>query len=87
MPNIKSAIKRVDVTSKKTLENKMIKSEIATMSKKLKALVANGEIESAKALLPEVVSLIDSAKSKGTLHANNASRKVSQLTLLVNNAQ
>lgn len=87
MPNIKSAIKRVDVTSKKTLENKMIKSEIATMSKKLKALVANGEIESAKALLPEVVSLIDSAQSKGTLHANNAARKVSKLTLLVNNAQ
>ena len=87
MPNIKSAIKRVDVTSKRTLENKMIKSQIATMSKKVKTLVANGEVESAKNLLPEVVALIDSASSKGVLHANNAARKVSKLTLLVNNAK
>ena len=86
MPNIKSAIKRVDVTSKKTLENKMIKSQIATMSKKVKTLVADGDVESAKNLLPEVIALIDSACSKGVLHSNNAARKVSKLTVLVNSA-
>ena len=87
MPNIKSAIKRVDVSKKKTLENKMIKSQIATLSKKVKTLVANGEIESAKALLPEVIAKIDSASSKGVIHANNAARKVSKLTQIVNQAK
>ena len=87
MPNIKSAIKRVDVTAKKTLENKMIKSKIASLTKKVKALVASGEIENAKKLLPEVISYIDSASSKNVIHDNNASRKISKLTILVNNAK
>ena len=34
MPNIKSAIKRVDVIEKKTLRNNMIKSEYKTAVKK-----------------------------------------------------
>jgi len=87
VPNIKSAIKRVDVTAKKTLENKMIKSKIASLTKKVKALVASGEIENAKKLLPEVISYIDSASSKNVIHDNNASRKISKLTILVNNAK
>jgi len=49
MPNIKSAIKRVKVTEKKTAANKMKKSEMRTAIKKTKASIAEGT-ESAEAL-------------------------------------
>ena len=87
MPNIKSAKKRVLVAEKKTMENKMIKSKIATLMKKVKTLVSNGEIAEAEKLLPEVIAYIDSAQNKGVIHQNNASRKVSSLTKLVNDAK
>lgn len=87
MPNIKSAKKRVLVAEKKTLENRMIKSKMATLMKKIKVLVEANQIEDAKKLLPEVIAYIDSASSKGVIHQNNASRKVASLTKLVNEAK
>ena len=87
MPNIKSAKKRVLVAEKKTLENKMIKSKITTLTKKIKALVSNNQIDEAEKLLPEVVAYIDSAANKGVIHQNNAARKVSNITKLVNDAK
>lgn len=83
MANIKSAKKRISVINKKTAENKMVKSKMATLIKKVKALVANNQIEEAKKLLPEVVAYIDSCANDGIIHKNNAARKVSQLTKLV----
>ena len=83
MANIKSAKKRIDVINKKTAENRMVKSKIATLTKKVETLVKNGQIEEAKAMLPEVVAYIDSCGASGVIHKNNASRKVSRLTKLV----
>lgn len=75
MPNIKSAKKRVLVTEKKNTQNKMIKSSIKTAIKKYNAAIAAGDVETAEKLLPETVSVIDSAASKGILHKNNAANK------------
>ena len=72
MPNIKSAKKRVLVNEKKNEENKMIKSSVKTAMKKIEALIKEGKIEEAKALLPETFKVIDSACSKGVIHKNNA---------------
>ncbi len=83
MANIKSAQKRIKVIDKKTAENRMIKSKLATLTKKLEKLVKDGEMEQAKAMLPEVVSYIDSCANKGVIHKNNAARRVSKLTQLV----
>lgn len=83
MANIKSAKKRIGVINKKTAENKMAKSKMATLIKKVNALVQNNQIDEAKKLLPEVVAYIDSCASDGIIHKNNAARKVSQLTKLV----
>ena len=47
MPNIKSAKKRVLVTKKKTLQNKMFKSAMKTEIKKFYAAVASGDVASA----------------------------------------
>jgi small subunit ribosomal protein S20 len=84
MPIIKSAIKRVEVTKKKTAENKVVKSKIATLITKFKALIASGNVAEAEKMLPEVSAYIDSACSKGVLHINNAARKKSTLNSALN---
>ena len=83
MPNIKSAKKRVLVTEKKSLQNKMIRSSVKTAVKKIDNLLKEGKIAEAKALLPEVFVCIDSAVTKGVLHRNNASNKKSRLSLRI----
>ena len=84
MANIKSAKKRILVIEKKTLRNKMIKSKIKTVIKKLEAAIAANDKELAKERLAVVVSEIDKAASKGIFHKNTASRKISRLTKPVN---
>ena len=90
MANIKSAKKRILVTetkaarNKKTLRNKMIKSKVKTVIKKVEAAIAAGDKEAAQANLLVAISEIDKAASKGVYHKNNASRKVSRLTAAVN---
>ena len=44
MPNIKSAIKRVKVTDKKNLRNRMIKSQVKTAIKKLVGVDEKGKV-------------------------------------------
>ena len=84
MPNIKSAKKRVLVTEKKNLENRMVKSAIKTAIRKYNDAIASGNIEEAEKLLPETVSVIASAVSKGILHKNNAANKKSALAKNLN---
>ena len=84
MANIKSAKKRIEVIDKKTLRNKMIKSKVKTVIKKLEAAIAAGDKEAAQANLLVAISEINKAASKGVYHKNNASRKVSRLTAAVN---
>lgn len=84
MPNIKSAKKRVLVTEKKNTQNRMIKSAVKTAIKKFNAALAAGDAEAAEKLLPETVSVIDSAASKGILHKNNAANKKSALAKNLN---
>ena len=84
MANIKSAKKRIEVIDKKTLRNKMIKSKVKTVIKKVEAAIAAGDKEAAQANLLVAISEFDKAASKGVYHKNNASRKVSRLTAAVN---
>ena len=84
MPNIKSAIKRVDVIEKKTLQNNMIKSEYKTAVRKFEAAVSEGNKENAAELLKEATKKIDTACSKGVLKANTASRKKSNIAKKLN---
>lgn len=84
MPNIKSAIKRVDVIEKKTLRNNMIKSEYKTAVKKFEAAVLEGNKENAEDLFKKAVKKIDSACSKGVIKKNTASRKKSNLAKKLN---
>jgi small subunit ribosomal protein S20 len=84
LANIKSAKKRILVIETKTLRNKMIKSELKTLIKKVNAAVAAGDKNLANESLKTAVKALDQAAAKGTLHKNTAAHKVSQLTKAVN---
>ncbi len=86
MAAIKSSIKRARTIKARTLRNKVIKSNMRTMIKKLENSLASGNIEEAKNLYPLVVKRIDMAASKGTIHKNAANRKKSRLAIRLNKA-
>lgn len=84
MPNIKSAKKRVKVAAKKTLQNRMIKSEIKTLTKNFDAAVQTADKANAAEAYKILVKKLDQAGSKNTFHKNFISRKKSQATRKLN---
>ena len=78
MPNIKSAIKRVKVSEKKNLRNRIVKSKVKTAIKKFETEVAVNAAN-AGAQYSVTTSAIDKAAAKGILHKNTASRKKARL--------
>ena len=84
MPNIKSAIKRVSVIEKKTMQNNMVKSAYKTAVKKFENAVEAENIEEAKVLFVEATKKIDQAWSKGVIAKNTAARKKSKLAKALN---
>ena len=72
LPNIKSAKKRVKVSAKKSLRNRMIKNGLRTSVKKFEANVSADQ-------LSQTVSAIDMAAAKGVIHKNAANRKKARL--------
>lgn len=84
MPNIKSAIKRVNVIEKKTLRNNMIKSEYKTAVKKFEKAVESKDMENIDSLFSMATKKIDQACSKGVIVKNTAARKKSNLAKKLN---
>jgi small subunit ribosomal protein S20 len=84
LANIKSAIKRIRKTEKRTLRNRMVKSAVKTAIKKFEVALNGNNFDEAKNLLVEATHIIDRAASKGVLHKNNAARKKSRLTIRLN---
>ena len=80
MPNIKSAKKRVLVTTTKNALNKSVKSELATAKKKFLVAVENKQVEEATKLFREVVSLLDNAAQDNVISKNCASRNQASLS-------
>ncbi|MCI7067579.1 MAG: 30S ribosomal protein S20 [Butyrivibrio crossotus] len=84
LANIKSAKKRILVNETKAERNKSIRSAIKTYTKKVEAAVEANDKEAAVSALKIASTEIDKACSKGVFHKNNAARKISRLTNLVN---
>ena len=78
MPNIKSAKKRTRVIDRKTLRNKMIKSNLRTAIKK-----ANAEGAAAEDIT-YAIKRVDQACAKGLMHKNTAAHKKSKLVKALN---
>ena len=74
MANIKAAKKRILTSAKRAERNKSIKSSVKTAVKKVHAAIEAGDLAAAKSTL---------VATKGVLHKNNASRKVSRLSKAV----
>ena len=85
MPNIQSAKKRVKVSEKKNLRNRMVKSGVRTSVKKLDAVIA-ADPTNAQAQLSATVAAIDKAAAKGVMHKNAANRKKARLAKQLNKA-
>ncbi len=84
MPNIKSAIKRVSVIEKKTLQNNMIKSSYKSAIKNFEQAVEAGNKEEATKLFSFATKKIDQACTKGVIVKNTAARKKSNLAKKLN---
>ena len=79
MANHQSAIKRHKQSEKRRLRNASTRSTLRTAVKKATEAVSGKAADSAASLKAAIV-LLDKAVSKGVLHRNTASRKISRLT-------
>jgi len=86
MANIKSAKKRIRVIDKKTARNKRVRGHLKAIIKAFEAAIAAGDMEAAKTQLDLAEKKLMQAASKGTIHKNAASRKISRLTKRFNQA-
>lgn len=84
MPNIKSAKKRVLVTSVKTLQNRMVKSTLRTAVRKFNVACDQGDKDKAATEMNTAIKSIDKAAAKGVIHKNNAAHKKSSIALRYN---
>ena len=86
MPNIKSAIKRVEVARSKTLKNTARKSALKTAIKKCSEVIEKKD-GSASSVLSATTKTIDKAAAKNILHKNTAARRKSKLAKALNAAK
>lgn len=86
MPNIKSAIKRVQIAEARRQKNAAAKSTIKTAIKKFDAAIEAGDKDKAKVELVDTVKVLDKAATKGLIHKNAVARKKSSLQKAFNQA-
>jgi small subunit ribosomal protein S20 len=79
-----SAKKAERQTLTHTQRNKGLKDKIKSVTRLLKKNVDKKDGDAANKVLTELYSLLDKAKKKNILHANNAAHKKSQAAKLVN---
>jgi small subunit ribosomal protein S20 len=79
MPNIDSAKKRVRQIAKRMAVNHARKSRIRSITRKVEEAIATGDKSAALAALKAAEPEIMRGTSKGVLHKNTGSRKVSRL--------
>jgi len=79
MANTKSAKKMVRKIERRTQVNKMRRSRIRTFIRKVEDAIAAGDATAARTALQAAQPEIMRGCTKGVLHKNTASRKVSRL--------
>jgi small subunit ribosomal protein S20 len=79
MANTPSAKKAARKIARRTAINKIPRSRMRTFVRKVEEAIASGDKTVARAALREAQPQIMKAASKGIIHKNTASRKVSRL--------
>lgn len=75
-----SVLKRVRQNKKRNTRNRAVKGTIRTLTKKLEKAIGQNSKEETGQYLKEVIKVLSVAKSKGMLHPNTSSRKISRLS-------
>ena len=79
MANIKSAMKRVKVSRRQNLRNRMVLSATKTAIKKFDQALESNDRAAIEEAYTAAVSKVDKAVTKGVIHRNAANRKKAQL--------
>jgi small subunit ribosomal protein S20 len=84
MANHKSAEKRIRQTEKRTAINRSRMSRVRTFVKKVEAAIVSGDKAAAQSAFQQAQPELHRAITKGVMHKNTASRKLSRLALRIN---
>jgi len=84
MPIIKSSIKDLRRTARRSAVNRAVKGKLRSALKKVRTAVADNQVESARTALAAATPTLDRAVTKGVLHKNAAARHKSRLTRKLN---
>jgi small subunit ribosomal protein S20 len=79
----KSAKKAIRQSARRKEQNVVYKDKIKTLVKEARTLVLKKKLAEAKKLLPEIYKALDKAAKVGVIKKNNASRRKSRLTRLI----
>ena len=85
MPNIKSAVRRVRKSKKQALVNKVRKNKYKSAVKQMTIYLNSGKIKEARSFLPKFHSQLMKVAKTGSINKKTASRKISRITLKINN--
>ena len=83
MANTSSAKKAVRKIERRTAVNRTRRSQMRTYVRKVEEALATGDANAAQAALAAAEPLVMRAAQNGIVHKNNASRKISRLTVRV----
>ncbi|MEN2985220.1 MAG: 30S ribosomal protein S20 [Thermodesulfovibrionaceae bacterium] len=75
----KSVLKRIRQNEKRRARNQSWRSRIKTHVRKVEEAIAKKDLNNLQANLMEAIKIINKAASKGIIHKNTASRKISRL--------
>ena len=78
-----SAKKAMRQSAKRKEQNSVYKDKIKSLVKSARALVLAKKMDEAKKLLPDIYAALDKAAKVGVIKKNNASRRKSRLTKLI----
>ncbi len=84
LANHRSALKRARQNEVRRLRNKGYKSKTKKAIKAVRAAIAENSPEQAQERLINAVSILQKTASKGVIHKNQASKKISRLTRQIN---
>ncbi len=87
MPSTPSVLKSQRQAARRRLRNRAVISTLKTLTKHLASVVEAKRLDEARKALVEVTRALDKAATKGILHRNNASRRISRLTRKVQQLQ
>lgn len=84
MPNLKTSIKDLRQTKRRTLNNDRLRKRVKKSVKRFQDLIKTGEKEAAEKSLRQTNKVLDKAAKKNVIKKGRASRKKSRLAIQLN---